>query len=150
MAEVLRMMTEVWEDAGEAAMDVFVLQRMEQVMEQVAEAAQQVQVREVALIDGGSGETLPNYVSAFPGIVGGLFEEMRETVGLDIGGVLTGRGRSDGVDGSVSSGNADDDRQRVQSSPARELESKLGKSGGSSGGSTSFSESVESSDSPES
>lgn len=98
MAEVLRMMTDVWQEAGDAAMDVFVLQRMEQIMEKVAEAANQVEVREVALIDGGSGETLPNYVSAFPGIVGGLFEEMRESVGLDIGGVLTGQ-RSDGSGG---------------------------------------------------
>ena len=90
MAQVLQMMTEVWTDAGDAAMDVFVLQRMEHVMKRVAEAANQVKVREVALIDGGSGQTLPNYVSSFPGIVGGLFKEMRDTVGIDIGGVLTG------------------------------------------------------------
>lgn len=90
MALVLQMMTEVWRDAGDAAMDVFVLQRMEQVMEKVAAAARQVQVREVALIDSGSGQTLPNYVSSFPSIVGSLFREMRDTVGLDIGGVLTG------------------------------------------------------------
>ncbi len=91
MAQVLRMMTEVWDEAGDAAMDVFILQRMEQVMTKVAAAANQVKVREVALIDGGSGKTLPNYVSAFPGIVGGVFEEMRDTVGIDIGGVLTGQ-----------------------------------------------------------
>lgn len=90
MAQVLRLMIEVWKDAGDAAMDIFVLQRMEQVMEKVAAAARQVTVREVALIDSGSGQTLPNYVSSFPGIVAGLFREMRDTVGLDIGGVLTG------------------------------------------------------------
>ena len=104
MAEVLRMMTEVWQDAGDAAMDVFILQRMEQIMEKVADAANQVEVREVALIDGGSGETLPNYVSAFPGIVGGLFEEMRESVGLDIGGVLTGQRGGAGGNGGPPSG----------------------------------------------
>ena len=81
-------------------------------MEKVANAAQQVQVREVALIDGGSGETLPNYVSAFPGIVGGLFREMRDSVGIDIGGVLTGdrelnRTNNDSPEGGGGDGQKD-------------------------------------------
>ncbi|MEZ4459938.1 MAG: SPFH domain-containing protein [bacterium] len=91
MAEVLRMTADAWKDAGENAADIFVLQRLEIIMKRVSEAAQQVKVREVALIDGGSGEMLPNYVSSFPKIVAGLFTEMRDTVGLDIGGALTGR-----------------------------------------------------------
>ncbi len=134
MAQVLRMMTEVWRDAGDAAMDVFVLQRMEQVMGKVADAAQQVQVREVALIDGGSGQTLPNYVSAFPGIVGGLFKEMRDTVGIDIGGVLTGQRGPDGGGGggpfseSGGSDGSDDGDGRVEGAGRKSLASKLGKS----------------------
>ena len=104
MALVLQLMIEVWRDAGDAAMDIFVLQRMEYVMEKVSEAARQVRVREVALIDSGSGQTLPNYVSSFPAIVGALFREMRDTVGLDIGGVLTGaEGRPGSMDSSRAS-----------------------------------------------
>ena len=135
MAQVLRMMTEVWRDAGDAAMDVFVLQRMEQVMSKVSDAARQVEVREVALIDGGSGQTLPNYVSSFPGIVGGLFKEMRDTVGIDIGGVLTGeRGPGGGGDGGSSPGNgesggSDGGGGRVEKKARHKtLASKLGKS----------------------
>jgi len=94
MAEVLRMTADAWKDAGENASDIFVLQRLDVIMKRVSEAAQQVSVREVALIDGGSGETLPNYVSSFPKIVASLFNEMRDTVGLDIGGAL--KGRTDG------------------------------------------------------
>lgn len=90
MAEVLRMTVDAWKDAGDNAADIFVLQRLEIIMKRVAEAAQQVHVREVALIDGGSGQTLPNYVSSFPKIVASLFAEMKDTVGLDIGGALTG------------------------------------------------------------
>lgn len=90
MAEVLRMMSEVWAKAGPAATDVFLIQRLEKIMKQVAAAARQVTVREAALIDSGSGESLPNYVTSFPKIVGGLFREIRDTAGLDIGGALTG------------------------------------------------------------
>ena len=99
MAEVLRMMAEVWAKAGPAATDVFLIQRLESIMKQVAAAARQVQVREVALIDSGSGQTLPNYVSSFPKIVGSLFREIRDTAGLDIGGAFTGLHHSDGSGG---------------------------------------------------
>lgn len=91
MAEVLRMTADAWRDAGENAADIFVLQRLETIMRRVAEAARQVHVREVAIIDSGKGESLPNYVSSFPKIVANLFAEMKDTVGLDIGGALTGR-----------------------------------------------------------
>jgi flotillin len=94
MAEVLRMMTDIWKEAGDDAMDVFIIHRLESIMKKVSEAAQQVTVREVALIDSGDGRALPNYVSSFPGIVGSIFEEMRDTVGLDIGGALTGNKKS--------------------------------------------------------
>src|SRR5690554_111495 len=90
MAMVLSLMSNVWQDAGPDAMDVFIIHRLESIMKQVAEAANQVTVREVALIDSGDGMALPNYVSSFPRIVGNLFTEMRDTVGLDIGGALTG------------------------------------------------------------
>jgi flotillin len=90
MARVLGMMAEVWHDAGDSAMDVFIIQRLESIMDKVAEAAKQVQIRKAALIDSGNGEALPNYVTSFPKIVGSLFDEMGETVGLDIGGALTG------------------------------------------------------------
>ncbi len=133
MADVLRMTTQVWQEAGDAAMDVFILQRMEQVMGKVADAARQVEVREVALIDGGSGRTLPNYVSAFPGIVGGIFEEMRNSVGIDIGGVLTGQRRPQGGSGPQGPGGGSGEPQdgdggglpRVSQEQRKRLASRL-------------------------
>ena len=101
MARVLTMMADVWEEAGDAAMDVFILQHIETIMDRVAEAARQVQIRKAAIIDGGSGESLPNYVSSFPRIVGSIFEEMRESVGLDISGALTGDHGSANSGGSL-------------------------------------------------
>jgi flotillin len=122
MAEVLRMMSDVWKDAGDAAMDVFIIQRMESVMERVAEAARQVKVREVALIDSGSGQALPNYVSSFPAIVSGIFNELRETVGIDVGGVLTGDGRVNGNGSGNRAGSGSGDattEKRTLGSPLR-------------------------------
>jgi len=101
MARVLAMMAEVWHEAGSDAMDVFVMQKLEMIMDRVAEAARQVQIRNAAIIDNGDGESLPNYVASFPKIVGHLFDEMRDTVGIDVGGALTGDHAPDGADAEL-------------------------------------------------
>jgi len=109
MAEVLKTMADAWKDAGDAAADVFVLHRLEAIMNHVSKAAQQVKVMEVAIIDSGNGNALPNYVSSFPKIVAGLFTEIRDTLGLDIQGALTGNH----MNGSASAG-----RQLTSEQPA--------------------------------
>jgi flotillin len=126
MAQVLNMMADVWTEAGDAAMDVFIIHRLESIMERVAEAARQVEVREVALIDSGDGKALPNYVSSFPSIVGNLFDEMRDTVGLDIGGALTGVRE----DGEIT----EEARKLLEESPeaSKDLQKAIRKSLGSS------------------
>lgn len=126
MAEVLRMMSEVWAKAGPAATDVFLIQRLESIMKQVSAAARQVQVREVALIDSGSGDTLPNYVTSFPRIVGGLFREIRDTTGLDIGGALTGIKTSPYAPKELSHERpATLDRARLESTKQQDLKGAL-------------------------
>ncbi len=105
-AEVLKMMSEVWMEAGDAALDVFMLNRMEEIMKKVAEAANQVEVRNVALIDSGDGASLPNYVASFPRIVSSIFDEMRDTVGLDISSALRGKGGPHGGAPSGAGGSA--------------------------------------------
>ncbi len=122
LAEVLRMMTAVWAEAGDAALDVFMLNRMEEIMKKVADAARQVQVREVALIDSGDGTSLPNYVSSFPKIVSSLFDEMHHTVGLDIAGAMRGReGIESGSSFPITGSNPP--RKPVASEPAPKIES---------------------------
>ncbi len=120
MAQVLAMMTDVWQAAGDNAMDVFIIHRLETILKRVSEAAQQVTVREVALIDSGDGKTLPNYVSSFPAIVGNIFDEMRDVVGLDISGALTGtRAAAAGTSKSAAK-----PRKSLDRAKRRELESR--------------------------
>ena len=137
MAEVLKMMSQVWLEAGDAAMDIFLLQRMEEIMKQVAEAARQVHVREVALIDSGDGLALPNYVSSFPRIVANLFEQMRQTVGIDISGALTGAQRevlasaaSDVQPAARVASGAAPAQRRLAASPVNPLEEALSQGAG--------------------
>ncbi len=120
MAEVLKMMSDLWVEAGDAALDVFIIQRIEEIMTQVAAAARQVHVRNVALIDSGDGATLPNYVSSFPRIVGSIFRELRDTAGIDVSAALTGKH----LDALKSAGVLTEDDLTPGQAPRRSLDSQ--------------------------
>ena len=88
MAQSLRAITEAWRESGKDAMDMYVLQNLEEIFGQVAHAAGKLQVREVNLVDGGDGKTLPAYASSYPATVGALLGEVTKTLGIDIPSIL--------------------------------------------------------------
>jgi flotillin len=90
MAQALAIIAEAWRDSGGKAMDMFVLQHLDEIFGQVAAAAKKLDVREVNLVDSGDGKTLPAYLSAYPAAVGALLEQVTSTLGVDISRVITG------------------------------------------------------------
>ncbi|HEU5058885.1 MAG TPA: flotillin family protein, partial [Kofleriaceae bacterium] len=90
MAESLQLIAEAWRDTDGRAMDMYVLQNIEQIFAQVAAAARNLKVRHVTLVDSGSGDTLPAYVGAFPATVTELIGEISKAIGIDITRVMTG------------------------------------------------------------
>lgn len=79
-----------WHDSGGRAMDMFVLQHLDQIFGDVARAATRVKVEQVNLIDGGDGKTIPAYAAAYPATVAALLEQVTRTLGVDIAKVITG------------------------------------------------------------
>jgi flotillin len=90
MAEALSTVAEAWTESEGKAMDMYVLQNIEEIFAQVARAARNLEVRHVSLIDSGSGETLPAYVSAFPAVVSQLLAQITRATGVDITRAMTG------------------------------------------------------------
>src|SRR5690606_22409436 len=95
MARSLAEVAAAWRESGGKAMDMFVLQHLDTIFGDVANAARRVKVGEVNLIDGGDGKTLPSYAAAYPATVGSLLEQVTRTLGIDIAKVITG-----GTDGA--------------------------------------------------
>jgi flotillin len=79
-----------WHDSGGRAMDMFVLQHLDQIFGDVARAATRVKVEQVNLIDGGDGKTIPAYAAAYPATMTALLEQVTKTLGVDIAKVITG------------------------------------------------------------
>jgi flotillin len=90
MAASLAEVASAWHDSGGRAMDMFVLQQLDQIFGDVARAAGRLKVGEVNLIDGGDGKTIPAYAAAYPATMGALFEQVARTLGIDIAKIITG------------------------------------------------------------
>ncbi len=100
MAGALATVAEAWRDSNGQAMDMFVLQNLDDIFGQVATAARNLDVDEVNLIDSGDGKTLPAYASAYPATVSALLGQISNTLGVDITKVITGRPAGHGANGT--------------------------------------------------
>lgn len=91
LAEVLRMLTEVWLKAGKDARDIFLIQQLEQTISRVSAQVKKLQIGEVTLIDGGDGQALAHHLASLPRAVAAVFESLRATTGVDVTGIVQGQ-----------------------------------------------------------
>ena len=91
-AKALEAVAEAWRETRGKAMDMYVLQNLDGIFGSVAQAAKNLKIREVNLVDGGDGTTLPAYMSAYPATVGRLLSEVSNTIGVDVSRVIKGDG----------------------------------------------------------
>ena len=103
MAQALAVIAEAWRDSKGKAMDMFVMQHLDEIFAQVTKAASKVNVSEVNLVDAGDGKTIPAYVRAYPATVAALLAEMSLTLGIDIPKVIGGQPASDAAALSAAS-----------------------------------------------
>ncbi len=87
-AEALGLVAEAWREADGRALDIHVLQHLEELMAPVAEAVKRVHVKHAALVDAGDGKALPTYLASYPAMVGALLRETGNAVGLDMARVI--------------------------------------------------------------
>ncbi len=89
-AEALRVVAEAWAASEGEAMEMFVLQNIDAIFGQVVNAAKNLKVREVNLVDSGNGSTMAAYASAYPATVASLMNQVNESLGVDLKGILSG------------------------------------------------------------
>ena len=97
MAGALDEVATAWSETKGEAMDMYVLQNLEEIFGKVTTAAKNLKVHEVNLIDSGDGATMPAYLSSYPATVGALLGQIRDTLGIDIGEIISGSDNTNGV-----------------------------------------------------
>ncbi len=88
MAEVLRLLAKAWADAGPHAKDIFLIQKLEDIMRTIVARMAALKVGEVHIIDPGDGSALPNYVAGFPNTVTSVLESLKASTGVDVSEIL--------------------------------------------------------------
>ena len=90
-AAALSALYEAWHQAGDQASEIFLIQQVDRILNDVAQVTDSLDVRRVNLIDGGDGRTLARYVAAYPLVVTEILERIKDTVGVDVAGILGAR-----------------------------------------------------------
>jgi flotillin len=90
-ADAFKALSDAWAEAGNDARDVFILQKLDDILQRVVKSVERVRTGSVTLVDSGGGETLPAYVASFPAIVGSVLAQIRDTLGVDLLGALRPR-----------------------------------------------------------
>lgn len=91
VAEVLRLTSEAWQTMGPQAREIYVIQHLEELLSAVLEPIQNLKVREVAALDPGDGSALASYAASYPRAVASVLSALRETTGVDVPAILSGK-----------------------------------------------------------
>ena len=100
--QVLQKLTEQFKAAGADAQEIFVLNMLPELVEQITETVKGIDIDRITVIDGGggtSGNALPGMVSQMPAAVISITEQIEAATGVNILDALTGdrRGIVDGA-----------------------------------------------------
>lgn len=90
-AEVLRMMSSAFRDMGSEAMEIYVIQHLEEILGTIVSAVQKVEVDEVNVLDRGDGRGLAAYAATYPQMVSSVLRALADSTGVDVTKVLEGR-----------------------------------------------------------
>lgn len=83
-AESLRLIAQAWNDAGENAEDIMMLEQLDELIAQVARQIGEVEVEKINLVDGGDGATLGRLAGAYPQMVASVFDSVGAATGISL------------------------------------------------------------------
>ena len=93
------LLTQVWQETGTDAADVYLLQQIEMVLQQAAKVPKQVRLGRVNVVDSGDGQSLAGLTNAYPEMVRQFIHRVDTTLGLNVAQTLK---RGGGAAGPIS------------------------------------------------
>lgn len=95
-AQVNDMLSQVWQDTGTDASEVFLIQQIEMVLQQAATIPSRVHLDRVNVIDNGDGKSIASLVNAYPEMVRQFLDRVDHTLGINVAGTLNRNGHHGG------------------------------------------------------
>jgi flotillin len=95
-ALVNEILGQVWLESGSATTELFLIQKLESILQQSIKVPAKLHLRDIHVVDNGDGKALTNLVQVYPDILLQFLGSLKDTLGLDIVGVLTSPTASNG------------------------------------------------------
>ena len=91
--QALEMMNQAWNEAGESALSIYVIEDIEKILASIGRGVSKVKVDSLNMIDGGDGQVLASYVASYPAMLGSIFDAVTKTTGIDIRQAISRNGK---------------------------------------------------------
>ena len=82
------MLSQVWQETGGDASELFLIQQIEMILTEAAQIPGRLHLKNVNVIDNGDGKSLASLVNANPEIVRQFLAQVDETLGIQVAGNL--------------------------------------------------------------
>lgn len=82
------MLSQVWQETGTDASELFLIQQIEMVLQEAVQIPKRIQLDQVNVIDNGDGKSLASLVNVYPEIVCQFLESVNQTLSIDVVGTL--------------------------------------------------------------
>ena len=84
-ARVNELLSQVWQEMGADAGELFYLQQIEMILKQAAQVPGQVDLQNVNVIDNGDGQSIASLVRAYPEIFHQFLDSVNRILGVNVG-----------------------------------------------------------------
>jgi flotillin len=99
-AEVNELFSQLWQETGKEATDIFLIQQLETILKQAATIPNRVHLKNVQVVDSGDGKSLNRFNIANLAMVQQFLAQIDQTLGLDVVGILS-RSRGEELGGET-------------------------------------------------
>lgn len=83
-AQTLGMMDEAWKKSQGAALTLYLIDDIENILQTASKGVQKLKVEQLNVIDSGNAETISNYMAVYPKILSLVFESLYQITGIDV------------------------------------------------------------------
>ncbi|MGD2180381.1 SPFH domain-containing protein [Lusitaniella coriacea LEGE 07167] len=85
------MLSEVWQEIGADASELFLIQQIETVLNEATQIPGKLHLENVNVIDNGDGQSIASLMNAYPEIVRQFLVQVDNTLGIDVAGTLSSK-----------------------------------------------------------
>lgn len=88
------MLSQVWQEMGTDASDLFLIQQIESVLREASRIPSRLKLDNVSVIDTGDGKSIASLMKAYPEIVRQFLVQVDQTLGIEVAGTLSATKKS--------------------------------------------------------